>query len=61
MAAKKMFKITVKANPDFCGKDAGEIQFAHGEAIIPDCRMVTWFREHAGYEVTEVKAETEEK
>ena len=56
MAAKKAEKkyiVKIKTNPDFCGIGAGSIQFAHGEAILPECRMVEWFREHDGYEVAE--------
>lgn len=56
---EKKYLVKIKTNPNFCGKDAGEIQFAHGEAIIPDCRMVAWFREHDGYEVTEIKEKDE--
>lgn len=55
MAAKKKantYKVNVVTNPNFCGIDAGGVQFAYGEAIIPDGRMVDWFREHEGYEVT---------
>lgn len=58
MAAKKPetvnYKITVKTNPKFCGICAGGVQFANGEAVIPGGRMVEWFKEHAGYEVTEI-------
>ena len=50
----KSYKIVVKANPQFCGICAGGVQFANGEAVIPDGRMVEWFKEHAGYEVTEI-------
>ena len=56
MATKvKMFKITVKNNPNFVGKGAGGVQFANGTAVIPDGRMVKWFQSHVGYEVSEVK------
>lgn len=54
-AANKQYKIKVKSNPNFCGVGAGGVHFAHGEAVIPGCRMVEWFREHKGYEVTEVE------
>ena len=61
MAAKiKMYKITVKANPKFVGIGAGGVQFANGSAVIPEGRMVSWFREHVGYEVTEVKEESKD-
>ena len=64
MAAKKAKKITgyeikVTGNPKFCGIGAGGVQFAYGKAQIAEGRMVEWFREHDGYEVTEI-AEDEE-
>lgn len=52
--AEKQYKITVETNPNFCGIDAGGVQFAYGQAIIPEGRMVEWFKEHEGYTVTEV-------
>ena len=59
MAAKmKMYKITVKNNPNFVGKGAGGVQFANGSAVIPEGRMVKWFRDHNGYEVAEVKEDS---
>lgn len=58
-ASAKMFKITVKTNPDFVGTGAGGVQFAHGTAVIPEGRMVNWFKEHDGYEVTAIDAEDE--
>ena len=54
-AASKQYKIKVKNNPNFCGVGAGGVQFAHGEAVLPECRMVEWFREHEGYEVVEIE------
>lgn len=60
MAGVKQYKIKVTTNPDFCGIDAGGVQFAHGEAIINEGVMVEWFREHDGYEVAEVAEEAEE-
>lgn len=53
-AEGKKYLIKVVTNPDFCGIDAGGVQFAHGEAIITDERMASWFSEHDGYEVSEV-------
>lgn len=50
---EKKYKIKNIANPEFCGIDAGGVQFAHGEAIISEGIMVFWFKEHYGYEVTE--------
>ena len=55
----KMYKITVKSKPKYCGIDAGGVQFAHGEAIIPDGRMVEWFKEHEGYHVAEIEQSTQ--
>ena len=52
---EKKYIIKVVTNPDFTGTDAGNVAFAHGEAIISDERMVSWFEEHEGYEVSEVK------
>lgn len=56
MAAKKVKKylIKVETNPDFCGIDAGGVQFANGQAVIGEGTMVNWFREHDGYKVTEL-------
>lgn len=54
----KQYKIKVITNPDFCGVDAGGVQFAHGEAIIESVRMASWFQEHEGYSVEEVKKPT---
>lgn len=55
-AAKKDggYVVKVTANPDFCGIGAGGVQFAHGTAKIQSKRMAEWFREHEGYEVTEI-------
>lgn len=55
----KMYKITVESNPTYCGIDAGGVQFAHGEAIISDGRMVEWFKEHEGYHVAEIEQSTQ--
>ena len=57
-SAEKQFKITIEGNPNYCGIDAGGVQFAYGSAIITDGRMVDWFKEHDGYIVTEVSSET---
>ena len=59
MATKKTKKVTgyeikVVTNPNFCGIDAGGVQFSYGKAQIEEGRMVEWFREHYGYEVTEI-------
>lgn len=62
MAARKTdaiegtkFIVRVDANPDYCGIDAGSVQFAHGEAVITDARMAAWFKEHDGYSVEVVE------
>lgn len=65
MAAKKAKKVTgyeikVVTNPNFCGVDAGGVQFSYGKAQITGGRMVEWFREHDGYEVTEITADEDE-
>lgn len=64
MAVKKSkkvmgYEITVKTNPGFCGIDAGGVQFAYGKAQISNGRMADWFREHEGYEVTEITETTD--
>lgn len=53
-AVEKKYKIKVASNPGFCGIDAGGVQFANGEAVIGEGTIVNWFKEHEGYEVTEV-------
>ena len=53
--AEKLYKISVESSPEYCGVDAGGVQFAHGEAIIPEGRMVEWFKEHEGYSVEEIE------
>lgn len=50
---KKAWIVKVKNNPNFVGKGAGGVQFANGEARVESPRMVAWFKEHQGYEVTE--------
>ena len=65
MAEKKTKKVTgyeikVVTNPGFCGIDAGGVQFSYGKAQITEGRMVEWFREHEGYEVTEITVEEDE-
>lgn len=51
------YEIKVVTNPNFCGLDAGGVQFAYGKALITGGRMVEWFREHEGYQVTEITAD----
>lgn len=54
--AKKVigYKIKVVSNPDFVGIGAGGVQFAYGEATVAGGTIVNWYREHEGYEVTEI-------
>ena len=57
MAAKKepkKYLIEVIGNPEYVGHGAGGVQFAYGKAEIPEGRMVDWYKEHAGYKVTEI-------
>lgn len=54
------YEIRIASNPAFCGVDAGGVQFAYGKARIEGGRMVEWFREHEGYEVSEIVSEAEE-
>ena len=57
MAVKKakFYIVKVKNNENFCGKGAGGVQFANGKAENVSERMANWFKEHPGYEVTEMK------
>lgn len=62
MAGKKNvtgYKIKVISNPDFVGAGAGGVQFAYGEAVVAGGTIVSWYREHEGYEVTEITADGE--
>ena len=45
------YKVKVTTNPNFCGVDAGGVQFAHGEAVITDASMASWFQAHVGFSV----------
>lgn len=55
MASKKEKKYIVSNvnYPDYCGIDAGGVQFAHGKAELTEGRMLEWFKEHEGYSVEE--------
>ena len=55
---EKSFVVKNVNNPNFCGEDAGGVQFANGEATISDGRMASWFTEHDGYSVEEVGGDT---
>lgn len=58
MASKKKnvkYQIKVTKNPMYCGIGAGGVQFANGQATIGAGPLVNWFKEHNGYEVTEVE------
>lgn len=51
--------VEVVTNPDFCGIDAGGVQFAHGKAKVYDAWLAQWFETHEGYKVTPVSAVAE--
>lgn len=54
----KGYEIAVKTNPNYVGTGAGGVQFAYGKATVAaDSPIVNWYREHAGYEVTEITEE----
>lgn len=53
------YKIKVTSNPGFVGIGAGGVQFAYGEAAIAGGTIVDWYREHDGYEVTEITSDAE--
>ena len=53
--------IKVETNPTFCGIDAGCVQFANGQAIIEECPLLNWFREHEGYSVEAVAEEADKE
>lgn len=54
---KKVWIVKVKNNPSFVGKGAGGVQFANGAARVESPRMAAWFKEHSGYDVTEIEEE----
>ena len=56
----KVYVVSVKNNPNFCGIGAGGAQFAQGKATITNARLAKWFQTHSGYEVTEVKEPAED-
>lgn len=47
----KKYIIKVENNPAYCGIGAGGVQFANGQAVINECQLVNWFKEHEGYVV----------
>lgn len=53
------YLVKVSGNPDFVGIGAGGVQFSYGEATIESPRMAAWFKEHEGYEVTEIVEDEE--
>lgn len=53
--------IKVETNPTFCGIDAGGVQFANGQAVIEECPLLNWFREHEGYSVEAVAEEADKE
>lgn len=56
---KKAYLVTVQ-NKQYCGVDAGGVQFANGKAMVPEGRILDWFRDTEGYEVEELKDEDED-
>jgi len=54
--AEKTYIVKTTNIPNFTGIDAGNVAFANGTATITDARMASWFDEHDGYFVEEVKA-----
>lgn len=65
MAAKKKtpikYLVEVTSNPNCCEVGAGGVHFAHGKAEITDARMAAWYKEHAGYQVTDIYEDEAEK
>lgn len=64
MAAKKKnvkYVIKVTGNPMYCGIGAGGVQFANGQATIGTGPLVNWFKEHEGYDVTEVEVDEKDE
>lgn len=52
------YVIKVIHNPNYVGTGAGGVQFAYGTAkVAADSTIVHWYREHDGYEVTEIVEE----
>lgn len=49
--------VTVKNNPNYCGKGAGEAQFSEGKATVRSERLANWYMEHEGYTVEAVEPE----
>lgn len=56
----KTWVVTNEKNKEYCGIGAGGAQFAHGKATITNSRLASWFKEHDGYKVEEVKPEAAE-
>ena len=53
--------VEVVSNPNFCGTDAGGVQFLRGKSeVITNKWLAQWFAEHEGYKVTPVGGETTE-
>lgn len=50
----KGYIITVKGKPNYSGIGAGGVQFAYGKATVAGGTIVNWYKEHEGYEVTEI-------
>ncbi len=50
----KGYVIKVKNRPNYNGIGAGGVQFAYGQATVEGGSIVNWYKEHDGYEVTEI-------
>lgn len=62
--AKKItgYKIMVIGKPDYIGIGAGGVQFAYGEAkVSANSAIVSWYKEHTGYQVEEITEDATEK
>lgn len=52
---KKVYIVEVESNPNFCGVDVSNVQFAYGKAKVTDPWIAEWYKTHDGYKVTEVE------
>ncbi len=59
--AVKKYLVKVSKVPNYCGIGAGGVQFANGQAVIDEGTILNWFKEHEGYEVSEIEAGREDK
>lgn len=54
----KKYEVTSPVK-NFCGVNAGGVQFAYGKAIVYGGWVLEWYREH-GYKIKEIKEESKE-